>query len=91
MVIQDMVLATPPWFIYTMDDDDSSFALYAVYSYNENGTVTVTRFTDAMGYPLPMWNVFGVNPKSLTRVEMSSRLGDGPGDGGGRSVFPRVR
>jgi len=66
MVIQDMVLTTPPWETYAMNGDGDR---YQVYSYNENGTVTVTRFHPGPLVLLPMWNVFGVDPANLTPVE----------------------
>lgn len=66
--IQNMVLENPPWDFYTMNNDGD---LYQVYSYWEDGTVTVTRYTQGLtGTWCPLWRVFGVDPASLVKQEV---------------------
>lgn len=60
-VIQDMVLTTPPWNLYSLEGDGDH---YMILSYNENGTVTATRYSSFDN--IPMWNVFGIDPGKLT-------------------------
>lgn len=57
-VIQDLGSRFPPDVDYGMNQDGD---VYRIYSYNENGTVTVTRFMQGC----PVWNVFGVDPAQL--------------------------
>lgn len=45
-----------------LDDD-----LYAVYSYHEDGTLTVSRYSRPT--LLFMWNVFGMKPEDLVRID----------------------
>ena len=63
MVIQDMVLKNPPWVMYSLGDGD----IYQILSYNENGTVTATRYSSFNH--IPMWNVFGIDPSDLVPSE----------------------
>lgn len=57
-VIQDLGRRFPPDVDYGMNQDGD---VYRIYSYSENGTVTVTRFMRGC----PIWNVFGVDPANL--------------------------
>lgn len=66
--IQNMVLENPPWDFYTMNNDGD---VYQVYSYLEDGTVTVIRYsrTTSGDEWTPLWRVFGVDPASLVKQE----------------------
>lgn len=57
--IQEMIRKYPPRTPYRLNDDDDE---YYIYSYSEDGTVTLTRVCDGV----PLWNVFGVDPAGLT-------------------------
>lgn len=70
-IIKNMVARWPHDVDYVMNGDGD---IYRIYSYSENGTVTVTRFTCG----LPVWNVFGVDPANLSPLvpdDISALLG----------------
>ena len=68
-VIKDLARSHPPDAQYRLasgGDDD----VYLIYSYSEDGTMTVSRFAQVGPFSLmPMWNVFGMRPEDLVRVD----------------------
>jgi hypothetical protein len=67
-VIKDLARSHPPDGTYRLassGDDD----IYQIYSYLENGTMNVIRYTrltpDSM---MPLWRVFGMKPEDLVKV-----------------------
>lgn len=74
-VIRDLARSCPPDGAYRLSNDPDG-DLYAVHSYHENGTLTVTRFTQLDdGQVMPLWNVFGVKPEHLVRTEEPPFIG----------------
>ena len=66
-IIKDLAASHPPDGEYRLAngaDDD----LYTIYSYSEDGTITVTRHNRLFG-GMPMWNVFGMKPEDLVRTD----------------------
>lgn len=68
-IIKDLARSHPPDGKYRLansTDDD----FYCVYSYSENGTMTMSRYTRlGPGSVMPMWNVFGMKPEDLVRID----------------------
>ena len=70
-IIKDLARSHPPDGEYRLAsgaDDD----LYLIYSYSEAGTMKVTRYARLAGAPdsvLPLWNVVGMKPEELVRVD----------------------
>lgn len=68
-IIKDLARSHPPDGEYRLasgSDDD----LYRIYSYSEDGTMKVTRYTRLPGGGLcPLWNVFGMTPDDLVRAD----------------------
>ncbi len=60
-VIQEMVKLRPPTKKYYLKTTGKDY--YYPYSYNENGTMRVTRFDHSTNKPL--WQVFGIKPEEL--------------------------
>ena len=70
-IIKDLARSHPPDAQYRLADG-SDEDLYVIYSYFEDGTMTVTRYTRMTEAPdswMPMWNVFGMRPEDLARVD----------------------
>lgn len=69
-IIKDLAQACPPDGLYKLVDYTSDAEdVYTIISYSEDGTIRATRysvFEDAM---VPMWNVFGMKPECLVRVD----------------------
>ena len=69
-VIKDLARGHPPDALYRLasgGDDD----VYQIYSYFEDGTVSVIRYTQLASDPssmVPLWRVFGMRPEDLVRV-----------------------
>lgn len=59
-IIQEMGSKYPPNIDYGMNNDGD---VYRIFSYFENGTVSVLRY--GCGINLPMWKVAGVDPVNL--------------------------
>jgi hypothetical protein len=70
-IIKNLARSHPPDSEYRLAnglDDD----LYVIYSYNEDGTITVIRYARLAGAPdsvLPLWKVFGMKPEDLVRID----------------------
>jgi len=70
-IIKDLVVKLPPSCRYKLS---STGQHCDVYSYSENGTVTITvnghdsEVLDAINKMIPM-NVFGINPNDLEFIE----------------------
>lgn len=68
-IIKDLAASHPPDSQYRLADSTDE-DLYAIYSYHEDGTMTVTRYTRlGPDTVIPVWNVFGMKPEDLVRVD----------------------
>lgn len=68
-IIKDLARSHPPDGEYRLADSTDEDR-YAIYSYSEDGTMTVTRYTKlGPDWVVPMWNVFGMRPEDLVRVD----------------------
>lgn len=68
-IIKDLARGHPPEGEYRLASDMDGDS-YQIYSYCENGTMTVIRYARlADGTLVPRWNVFGMRPEHLVRVD----------------------
>ena len=69
-IIKDLARSHPPYGEYRLVNGDDD--LYVIYSYHENGTMTVFRYgrlADTPNSVLPLWKVFGMKPEDLVRTD----------------------
>ena len=69
-VIKDLARSHPPDAQYRLASDVDG-DVYQIYSYSEDGTMSVIRYTQLTSDPssmMPLWRVFGMKPEDLVRV-----------------------
>lgn len=74
-IIKDLAESHPPDGEYRLVSDIDGDS-YQVYSYNEDGTMKMIRYTRIGGSVLPLWTVFGMRPEDLVRIEPDLLLED---------------